>query len=113
MSTGKALIFICSRSPCVNEKRLSHRIARYLELMDVGEIAPVQAIGEQLSMTVGHRRKMIFINDCNSNCVKILTNGFIPSEYVYVDVSAEKYRATFDIEEFFEQRMAPLLQQLN
>ena len=89
MSTGKALIFICSRSPCVNEKRLSHRIARYLELMDVGEIAPVQAIGEQLSMTVGHRRKMIFINDCNSNCVKILTNGFIPSEYVYVDVDID------------------------
>src|SRR5262245_46367716 len=113
MSAGNALIFIFSRSPGLNEKRLSHRIAQYLESIGIGDIAGIQDIGEQLSLSGGSRRKMIFLNDCNSNCVKMLTNGFHPSEFVYVDVSEEKHRPNFDIDDFLKDKMATLLKQIN
>lgn len=82
----------------------------YMEKMGIGLIGNVQLLGEQHSLLAGQRRKMIFLNDCNSNCVKLLTNGFRDDEFVYLDVSAEKYSLDFDIEKFVGE--IGLLQQI-
>jgi hypothetical protein len=109
----KLLVFVCTRSQEINEKRLSHRIAKYLEGIGIGEIGRVQDLGEQLSMPSGHRRKMLFLNDCNASCVKLLTNGFHPNEFIYVDVSIHKSDKDFDMEEFYRGQISPYSQEIN
>lgn len=70
-------------------------------------------LGQHLSLDRGQRRKMIFINDCNSNCVKVLTNGLGSNEYIYIDVSKERNTGAFDIDAFFKDRITAELQQIN
>lgn len=91
----------------MTEKRLSHRIAMYLQTIGFGEIGKVQQLGEQLSNAPGNRRKMLFLNDCNSGCVKVLTNGFHVSEFIYIDVSHDKSSMQFEIADYVNQRILP------
>lgn len=113
MSDHKFLVFVCTRTQTISEKRLSHRIAKYLEDNGVGEIGQIQNLGEQLTLAAGERRKMIFLNDCNSSCVKLLTNGFQSYEFVYMDVSGHKGNKDFEIEEFCKAQILPSLKKIS
>lgn len=81
--------------------------------MGIGEIRKVQQLGEQLSLAPGQRRKMLFLNDCNSGCVKVLTKGFHAGEFIYVDVSKEKGNNESAIEDFFNRKILPPLQEFS
>ena len=109
----KALIFLCSRAPKLDEKKLSFRIATYLEQCGLGELAGVEMLAFQQSSEPATRRKMIFINDCNSSCVKLLTQGFDAGTYLYLDVKEHRSNPGFDIEQFareevFSKMMIPV-----
>lgn len=77
--------------------------------MGIGEIGNVKLLGEQLSLAPGTRRKMLFLNDCDSACVKLLTRGLDDGEYVYVDVSSDKSNTRFDVEDYVTQNIMPHL----
>lgn len=85
----------------------------YLETMGIAEIGDVQLLGEQLSLAPGQRRKMIFLNDCNSGCVKLLTNGLHASEFIYIDVAPDKSNLDFNIEAFFNEKILPHLRNIS
>jgi uncharacterized metal-binding protein len=105
MKHNTALIFLCSGTTKLTDKKLSHKIALHLVDIGVGEIGTLAALSLQHGNESGHRRKMIFINDCNSSCVKLLTQGFDNTDYLYVDVAAYKRDADFDIYQFSEKEI--------
>ena len=110
MKSDKALLFLCSGTK-LGDKKLSHRIATHLQAMDIGEIGTLETLSAQHTSSADQRRKMIFINDCKSSCVKILTQGFHTDEYLYVDVTPYKDSPEFDIQLFVEREILPALLQ--
>jgi uncharacterized metal-binding protein len=107
MTSERVLIFLCSGASTHSTKKLSFRIAAYLQEIGVAEIGSLAMLAEQQSTDAGKRRKMIFINDCNSSCVKILTHRFDPSEYLYINVAPYKTVLEFDIREFVDTQVMP------
>lgn len=107
MKSEKALLFLCSGTAKVTDKKLSYRIAALLQEMGIGEIGTLPMLSEQHSAPAPRRRKMIFINDCNASCVKLLTHGFHTSEYLYVDVTQYKNSPDFNIKQFIEREIIP------
>ena len=104
-SNKKSIIFLCSGTTKVSDKKLSHRIATQLQDMNVGEIGNLQMLSEPRECDTRNMRPMIFINDCNSSCVKLLTHGFQADQYLYVDVAAYKHQPEFDIAQFIEDHI--------
>ncbi len=105
MKHDTALIFLCSGTTKLTDKKLSHKIALHLVDIGVGEIGTLAALSLQHTVDTGQRRKMIFINDCNSSCVKLLTQGFENADYLYIDVAAYKNVTDFDIYQFSEKEI--------
>lgn len=99
------LIFLCSGTTKTNNKKLSHKIALQLQEMNVGEIGSLEMLKMQLESEPKDRKRMIFINDCNSSCVKLLTHGFDPTQFLYVDVAPYKHQEDFDIAGFIEENI--------
>lgn len=105
----KALLFLCSGTAKVQDKKLSYRIAVHLHEMGIGEIGTLPMLSEQHAMAATQRRRMIFINDCNASCVKLLTHGFSTDEYLYIDVTQYKNIPEFNIRQFVETEIIPNL----
>lgn len=109
VKSEKALLFLCSGNTKLSDKKLSHRIATLLQEMNIGEIGTLEMLSVQRISSSGQRKKMIFINDCKSSCVKILTHGFHTDEYLYVDVASYKDIPGFDIQQFVEREIVPVI----
>ena len=52
---------------------------------------------------------MIFINDCRSGCVNVLTHGFDKNIYTYIDVSPYLGNKDFDVERYIADEIIPII----
>jgi len=105
----KPLIFLCSGAAKAGEKKLSYRIASRLESMGLAEIGSLQDLSRQHATTPAEQRKMIFINDCKSGCVNVLTHGFDAVNYIFVDIAPFRSIADFNIEHYINTDLLPQL----
>ena len=107
MKSDHVVVFLCSGVTNLKENKLSHRIALRLQDMGIGELETLSTLSLQHSLSTATRKKMIFINDCNASCVKMLTHGFASDEFIYIDVAPHKNSNEFKIEEFIEDEVLP------
>jgi uncharacterized metal-binding protein len=105
----KFMIFLCSGAAKAGNKKLSYRIAAQLEALGICDIGTVQNLGEQHSLDEECQKNMLFINDCRSGCVNILTHGFKKDRYMYLDVSPHIATIDFDISNFIKEEVLPKL----
>jgi hypothetical protein len=103
----KYLVFLCSAASKAMNKKLSYRIAAKLESMGKAEIGTLQNLSEQHALDHTLQKRMIFINDCRSGCVNVLTHGFDKSKFIYFDVSPFNSVVEFDIEHFISSEIIP------
>lgn len=106
---GKYLIFLCSGAAKAGDKKLSYRIGSALMAMGAGEIGSLQNLSEQHSLASHLQRRMIFINDCRSGCVNVLTHGFDKNNYTYIDVSPYLGNKDLDVERYIADEIIPII----
>jgi uncharacterized metal-binding protein len=106
---NKFMIFLCSSAAKAGTKKLSYRVAAHLEVMGIGNIATLQQLNQQHASVAEAQNNMIFINDCRSGCVNVLTHGFQKEKYVYIDVSPYLGITDFDITYFVHAEILPRL----
>jgi uncharacterized metal-binding protein len=105
----KFLIFLCSGAAKAGNKKLSSRIASQLETMGVADIGDVKNLSEQHDASGKDQKNMIFINDCRSGCVNVLTQGFQKEKYLYFDISSFKGLDEFDIKKYIHSKILPAM----
>lgn len=105
-----ALVFLCSGSMKSGDKKLSYRIAKQLQNMGVADIGNLEMLSIQHLIAAGIRRKMIFISDCRSACVKVLMHGFEADQYLFFDVSGLN-ESTFSMSQFIAEEILPKISQ--
>lgn len=105
----KLLIFLCSGAAKVGNKKLSYRIADRLKTMGIADIGNLQNLSEQHSASQERQKRMVFINDCRSGCVNVLTHGFDKNSYIFFDVSPFLSVEKFDIEQYIHSEIIPQL----
>jgi uncharacterized metal-binding protein len=98
MKSDQVVVFLCSGVTNLKKNKLSHSIALRLQDLGIGEIGTLSTLSLQHSLSTATRKKMIFINDCNASCVKMLTHGFASDEFIYIDVAPHKNSKEFQIE---------------
>ena len=103
----KYLTFLCSGAAKTGNKKLSYRIAAHLESLGIADIGNLENLSAQHSKPIESQRKMIFINDCRSGCVNVLTHGLANENYVFLDVSAYLHSLEFDIEKYITSELLP------
>ena len=103
----KVLIFLCTGGVKSGEQKLSYRIALQLEDMNVGTIGNPEMLSHQLTLPAGLKRNMIFLNDCQSDCVNALTNGVPENQHLFIDVSPYMNSPSFNIGEFIASEILP------
>jgi uncharacterized metal-binding protein len=103
----KYLVFLCSGAAKAGNKKLSYRIASALMATGAADIGALENLSEQHSLPSHLQRRMIFINDCRSGCVNVLTHGFEKDNYTYIDVSAHIANKDLDIEQFITKEILP------
>lgn len=103
----KYIVFLCSGAAKGGTKKLSYRIASALMAMGVADIGTLQNLSEQHSLAPHFQRRMIFINDCRSGCVNVLTHGFDKNNYTYIDVSSYIGTKDFDVECYIAYEIIP------
>lgn len=101
----KYLVFLCSCAAKAGNKKLSYRIASALVVMGAADIGVLQNLSEQHSLGSHLQRRMIFINDCRSGCVNVLTQGFDKNNYTYIDVSAHVGNKDLDVERYINDEV--------
>lgn len=104
------LVFLCSGSMKSGDKKLSYRIAKQLQDRGVADIGNLEMLSIQHLIPAGLRRKMIFISDCRSACVKVLMHAFEADQYLFFDVSGLN-EASFDIGQFISEKILPEIHQ--
>jgi uncharacterized metal-binding protein len=109
MMAKKFLIFLCSGAAKAGNKKLSYRIASMLETIGIGEIGTIQNLSEQHSSLPELQKDMIFINDCRSGCVNVLTHGIGKEKFIYLDVSPYLTVSEFDIDQYIQMEVVPKL----
>ena len=107
MKSDQVVVFLCSGVTNLKKNKLSHSIALRLQDLGIGEIGTLSTLSLQHSLSTATRKKMIFINDCNASCVRMLTHGFASDEFIYIDVAPHKNSKEFQIEEFVEEEVLP------
>jgi uncharacterized metal-binding protein len=103
----KYLVFLCSGAAKAANKKLSYRVASVLMAMGTADIGTLQNLSEQHSLASQLQRRMIFINDCRSGCVNVLTHGFDKGNYTYIDVSAYIGNKDLDVERYVTGEILP------
>ena len=91
----------------LKENKPSHRIVVRLRDIGIGEIGTHSTLSTQHPLTANLRKKMIFINDCNASCVKMLTHGFTSDDFIYIDVAQHKNSNEFNIDEVIQDELLP------
>jgi uncharacterized metal-binding protein len=107
VESDKILIFLCSSATKSLHKKLSGKVAARLEEMKIGEIGNLEMLSQQHSAPAETRKRMLFINDCRSGCVRVLTHGFQSDQYLFLDVSAHSHSTTFDMESYIISEVLP------
>lgn len=105
----KLLIFLCPGAFKTATQKLSYRIASTLQTLGIADIATLQQLSEQRSLAPELQKRMIFINDCRSGCVNILTHGFEKDNFLYLDVSPYIASPEFDIQHYLQREVFPKL----
>ncbi len=105
----KFIVFLCSSAAKAEKQKLSFRVATRLEMMGLAVIGNLQNLSEQHSSSEENQKRMIFINDCRSGCVNILTQGFQKAKYLFFDVSPFAASKEFDIEEYIHSEILPTM----
>jgi hypothetical protein len=103
----KLLIFLCSGAAKPNTKKLSHRIACQFASLGFANIGGLGDLSQQHSAAPDTQNKMIFINDCRSGCVNLLTQGFNKENYLFFDVSPFLMSDDFNIGHYIHSEMLP------
>lgn len=103
------MIFLCSGAAKKGDKKLSFRLASRMEGLGIAEIGTLQDLSEQQMMSEEQKRQIIFINDCRSGCVNVLTHGFKKESYLYLDVSSFISATEFNIDDFIHVEVLPTL----
>lgn len=88
---------------------MSFRIASQLEEIGIGSIGNLETLSEQHAVPNDGRKKMIFINDCRSGCVNVLTHGFDKERFLYIDISPFTSVKDFDIAQYINLEVLPAL----
>lgn len=103
------VIFMCSGAAKAGSRKLSYRIAAQLETMGIADIGDLEKLSEQHSAPTPLQKRMIFINDCRSGCVNVLTHGFSKDQFLFFDVSPYLHLPTFDASGYVHQEILPKL----
>jgi uncharacterized metal-binding protein len=103
------LIFLCSGAAKAGDTKLSFRIASKLTAMGIGDIGNLEDLSTQHASTHTDQKRMIFLNDCRSGCVNILTHGFQKDNFIYLDVAPFLTSKEFDIENYIRNEVLPAL----
>jgi hypothetical protein len=106
----KLLIFLCPKAAKADHGKLSYRLADRLETLGIGNIGTLQDLSRQRSCLPEFQRRMVFISDCSSGCVRVLTHGFNEHQFIYLDISPFLTQTNFHIEAIIE---AEILSRLN
>ena len=107
MGSEKLLIFLCSKAAKEGNKKLSYRIASRLEGMGIARIGTLRDLSKQHFNSAELQTKMIFINNCQAGCLKVLTNGFDLDRYIYLNVSQFLMEPEFDIDKYINTEIIP------
>jgi uncharacterized metal-binding protein len=105
----KFLVFLCSGAAKAGNKKISYRIASSLEAMGIADTGTLTNLSEQHASNPALQKRMIFINDCRSGCVNVLTHGFTKDSFLYIDVSSFTGSAEFDISYYIQTEVLPKL----
>lgn len=105
----KLLIFLCSGAAKAGSKKLSYKIANRLETLGFAGIGTLSDMSDQHTASPEHRKRLVFINDCRSGCVNVLTNGFDKNNYIFFDVSPFLTAAEFDVDHYINTEIFPKL----
>lgn len=103
------LIFLCSGAAKAGNRKLSYRVAAQLEAMGIADIGDLEKLSEQHGVPAPLQKRMIFINDCRSGCVNVLTHGFNKDNFLFFDVSPFLHSPTFDASGYVHQEILPKL----
>ena len=109
MRSEKLLIFLCSKAIKEGDKKLSYRIASRLESIGIARIGTFRDLSNQHFNSAEFQTKMIFINNCQAGCLKVLTNGFDQNRYLYLNVSQFLMEPEFDIDKYINTEIIPKL----
>jgi hypothetical protein len=105
--SDEVLIFLCASAAKALHKKLSGKVAARLEEMKIAKIGNLEMLSQQHSTPAEARKKMIFINDCRSGCVRVLMHGFQSGQYLFLDVSAHSHSTTFDMDSYISSEVLP------
>ena len=103
------IIFLCTSAAKPGSKKLSFKIASHLKTMGIADIGSLQNLAQQQATPQADQKKMIFINDCRSGCVNVITQGFQKEKYIYIDVSPLLPANEFDVEKYVHAEILPTL----
>lgn len=109
MRSEKLLIFLCSNATKPGNKKLSYRIASRLESIGIAKIGTLADLSRQHFNSTEFQTKMILINNCRAGCLKVLTNGFDPDRYIFLDVSPFLMTPQFDIDQYINTVIIPTI----
>lgn len=111
MPSEKLMIYLCSGTVKAGVKKLSFRVASYLETLGVATISTLEELGRQKKIQSTSSLRLMFINDCKGGCITVLTQGLRHEEYIHLDLSAYRSAADFNISDFIQSHLAPLLKE--
>jgi len=103
----KNIVFLCPSAAKKGESNLSCKIARYFEQIGLGSIGSLQTLSTQHSLLPEQQQRLIFINDCKSGCVNVLTHGFEKNNFIVLDIYNDKHSEAVDIEKYVHNRLIP------
>ena len=106
--SAEIIIFLCSNAAKTGKKP-SYRVACQLNTMGIAAIGSLQHLSQQHDASSIAQKKMIFINDCRSGCVNVLTQGFAKEQYIFVDLSRIPASNDFDAEKYIDAEILPAM----
>ena len=106
----KPLIFLCTGA-AKNAKKLSSKVAARLETMGIGNVGDLENLSMQHNAGEDQQRNMIFLNDCRSGCVRVLTQGFSEQKFLFFDLSIFLNKLEVDVDDFIQAEMLPKIKE--
>jgi hypothetical protein len=80
------LLFLCRHSMKPTANTVASAIAKSLKSRGIAIIGTLGDLSVQHQKKVNERNPMLFLNDCSSSCMKVITARLDPNEYLYINV---------------------------
>jgi uncharacterized metal-binding protein len=106
----KFIIFLCSSAINKGESKLSYRIASYIAQTGIASIGSIEKLATQHAASFEDQRRLIFLNDCRSGCVNVLTQGFGSDRFLFIDLYPHIHTETFNIAAYVHGELIPQVQ---